>query len=141
MILVLAGGSGLLVNDLRGSLPLSRNAFLEPGDQEINVEQAKERLHHGALFLDARPRAFYEMSHIPGARSLPENDFDGSYQALSTLLRSQFDVIVYCSGFGCEASHDVARRLKARGIPAVVLQDGWPAWEEAHLPQRAGKDP
>jgi rhodanese-related sulfurtransferase len=133
--------AGLLANGVRGAMPLSRNAFLEAGDQEIDLQDARARLDHGALFLDARPQAFYEMSHIPGARPLPEDDFDAAFARLETLLRSRFDIVVYCSGFGCEASLDVARRLKAKGIPAVVMKEGWPAWEEARYPEKTGPTP
>jgi len=48
---------------------------------------------------------------------------------------------VYCSGFGCEASHIVARRLRERGIPAAILHDGWPAWTDAGYPVREGAEP
>ena len=140
LIAVVGTASGLLVNQVRGGLALPQNAFLDTGDQEIEVKEAKARLDHGALFLDARPAAFYDMSHIPGARPLPEDDFDRAYARLEPLLRSRFDIIVYCSGFGCEASHDVAHRLKAKGIPAAVLQDGWPAWQEAGYPEKEGPE-
>ena len=81
------------------------------------------------------------MSHIPGALALPEDDFDRAFTALEPRLRASFDVVVYCSGFGCEASHLVARRLKERGIPAVVLSEGWPAWQEAGYPIKEGPQP
>ena len=42
-------------------------------------------------------------------------------------------------GFGCEASHIVARKLKERGIPAAILHEGWPAWQDAHYPVREGR--
>ena len=143
VVLILAFGtaSGLLVNQVRGGFRLSENAFLEAGDQEVEVKAAKARLEKGALVLDARPRAFYDMSHIPGARSLPHDDFDRAFSSLEPLLRSRFDIIVYCSGFGCEASHEVAHRLKAKGVPAAVLQDGWPAWQEAGYPEKTGPEP
>ena len=64
-------------------------------------------------------------------------EFDRAFTALEPRLRASFDVVVYCSGFGCEASHLVARRLKERGIPAVVLSEGWPAWQEAGYPMAA----
>ena len=87
-----------------------------------------------ALFVDARPRMIYDLQRIPGALSLPEDDFDAAFAQLAPRLRNRFDVIVYCSGFGCEASHIVARKLKERGIPAVVLEDGIPAWQDAGYP-------
>jgi rhodanese-related sulfurtransferase len=140
-IVLLGALLGLLSNGVRGAVPLSQNAFLEKGDQQIDAKEARERLEKGALFLDARPLPFYEMSHIPGARSLPEDEFDQAFASLEPLLRGRFDVVVYCAGFGCEASLDVARRLKAKGIPAVVLAEGWPAWQDAGYPETKGKNP
>jgi rhodanese-related sulfurtransferase len=122
-------------------IPLRANAYLEAGDQEVSVAEAKERLAKGALVLDARPLPFYEMSHIPGAYPLPEDDFDRAFATLEPRLRQSFDVIVYCSGFGCEASHIVSRKLKAKGIPAVVLSEGWPAWTDAGYPVKEGPQP
>ncbi len=117
------------------------NAFLQEGEEEIEASEARARFDKGALFLDARPFDFYAMSHIPGAQSLPEDDFEGAFARLETLLRSRFDIIVYCSGYGCEASHVVARRLRGKGIAAVVLHEGWPAWQEARYPEKAGPEP
>jgi rhodanese-related sulfurtransferase len=141
--IVLAGSSlGLAWNAASGrGFGLSRNVFIKDGDDVIQAAEAKARLEKGALFLDARPEAFYRMAHIPGALSLPEDDFDRAYERLEPRLRSTLDVVVYCSGFGCEASHIVARKLKERGIPASILHEGWPAWEEAHYPIREGAEP
>src|SRR5271170_2720269 len=100
-IIVVGSVAGLVANRVRGAIPLSQSAFLEAGDHEISVQQARARLDKGALFLDARPFAFYEMSHVPGARSLPEDEFDKTFPTLEPLLRSRLEVVVYCSGFGC----------------------------------------
>ena len=142
VILVAGAVLGLGWNQLSGrGLALTRNAYLREGDEQIAPADAREKLDKGALFLDARPVAFYEMSHIPGALPLPEDDFDRAFAKIEGRLRGSFDTIVYCSGFGCEASHLVARRLKERGIPAVVLAEGWPAWTEAGYPTREGAQP
>ena len=143
LLIVLAGCAlGLAWNALSGrGLALTRNAYLRDGDEEIAPPAAREKLDKGALFLDARPVAFYEMSHIPGALPLPEEDFDRAFAKIEPRLRASFDTIVYCSGFGCEASHLVARRLKEHGIPAVVLAEGWPAWTDAGYPTREGAQP
>jgi rhodanese-related sulfurtransferase len=122
-------------------LALERNVFVKPGDELVEAAAARQRLDKGALFLDARPRDFYDMSHVPGAYALPEDDFDKAFAVLEPRLRSSLDVIVYCAGFGCEASHIVARKLKERGIPAAVLHEGWPAWTDAGYPVKAGKEP
>ena len=141
---ILAGAVvlGLCWNGLSSrGFALTQNAYIQEGDVQVDAPEARTRLDQGALFLDARPVAFYEMSHIPGALPLPEDDFDRAFMKLEPRLRSSFDIVVYCSGFGCEASHLVARRLKERGIPAVVLAEGWPAWTDAGYPVKEGPRP
>jgi rhodanese-related sulfurtransferase len=144
-VIVMAGlAAGLLWNAFSGrGLALRANAFLREGDvtEEIPAAEAKRRLDRGALFLDARPADFYPLGHVPGALSLPEDDFDRAFARLEGPLRSRFDIVVYCSGFGCEASHIVARRLREKGVAAAVLVDGWPAWTDAGYPTRAGGEP
>jgi rhodanese-related sulfurtransferase len=133
---------GLAWNAFGGrGIVLTTNVYLKPGEEVINVTEAKRRFDKGAaLFLDARPRLNWEFERIPGALSLPEDELDAAFAALEPKLRGRFDLVVYCSGFGCEASHIVARKLKEKGIPAVVLQDGIPAWQDAHYPlETAGK--
>lgn len=112
-------------------LALTGHAFVTPGDVIVRAAEAKALLERGAVFLDARPRMFWELSRIPGALALPEDDFEASFTALEPRLRASLDVVVYCSGFGCEASHIVARQLRGRGVPAAVLEDGLPAWQDA----------
>jgi rhodanese-related sulfurtransferase len=143
LVIVLAAAVlGLGWNHLSGrGFALTGNAYVAAGDEQVTAAEARARLDKGALFLDARPVAFYEMSHIPGALPLPEDDFDRAFAKIEPRLRSTFDIVVYCSGFGCEASHLVARKLKGLGVPAVVLSEGWPAWTEAGYPTREGKQP
>ncbi|MFI5184331.1 MAG: rhodanese-like domain-containing protein [Vicinamibacteria bacterium] len=142
VIVAMGSGLGLAWNSLSGlGFALGRNVLIQDGDVLVDVAAAKARLDKGALFLDARPRDFYDMAHIPGSLSLPEEDFDKAFARLEPRLRSSLDVVVYCAGFGCEASHVVARKLKQKGIPADVLHEGWPAWQDAHYPERSGSEP
>jgi rhodanese-related sulfurtransferase len=131
-----AAALGLAWNALSGrGFALTHNVYLKPGDEVIDAAEAKRRFDkHAALFLDARPQLNFQFEHIPGALSLPEDDFDATFPTLEPTLRGRYDIVVYCSGFGCESSHIVARMLKAKGIPAVVLQDGIPAWQDAKYP-------
>ena len=145
MAVILASGMvlGFAWNAWSGrGLSLGGNAFIRPGEtlEEIDAPEAKRRFDKGAIFFDARPLDFYGLSHIPGARSLPEDGFEAAFGRLEPLLRSRFDLVVYCTAM-CEASHQVARRLKERGIQAAILIDGLPAWTDAGLPVRQGQDP
>jgi rhodanese-related sulfurtransferase len=144
LVMIAAGTAlGLAWNGLSGrGLALTANVYLRPGDETIDAAEAKRRFDRGAaLFLDARPRMIYDLERIPGALSLPEDAFDASFKNLEPRLRGRFDIVVYCSGFGCEASHIVARKLKEKRIPAVVLQEGLPAWQQAGYPVEAGARP
>jgi ArsR family transcriptional regulator len=74
------------------------------------------------------------MSRIPGALPLPEEDFERGFLEAEPRLRRASAVVVYCSGYGCEASHVVARKLRERGFAAAILDEGLPAWQDAGLP-------
>jgi rhodanese-related sulfurtransferase len=115
-------------------LELGRSVFVQAGDEVIPAKEARARQEAGALFLDARPLDFWRMSRIPGALPLPEDDFDRAFVKVEPQLRRNANIVVYCAGFGCDASHVVARKLRERGFPAVVLDDGLPAWEDAGYP-------
>jgi rhodanese-related sulfurtransferase len=133
-ILVAGCCTGLLWNAFWGrGFALSKSVLTQAGDELVPALQAKVLLDRGALFLDARPHDFWKMSRIPGALSLPEDDFERSYAPLESAIRRAKAVVVYCSGFGCEASHVVARKLRERGIDAAILDEGLPAWEDANL--------
>ena len=110
---------------------LGRSVFVQAGDEVIEAAEAKARLEKGALFLDARAVDFWKMSHIPGSVCLPEEDFDRAYAALEPRLRATYNIVVYCAGFGCDASHVVARKLREKGVHAAILDEGWPAWTDA----------
>ncbi len=142
LILVLGGCAGLAWNALSGrGFALFRSVLAQAGDELVAPAQAKLLLDRGALFLDARPRDFWRMNRIPGALPLPEEEFETAFASLEPTLRRAKAVVVYCSGFGCEASHVVARKLRERGIAAGILDEGLPAWEDAGLPVDRGARP
>ena len=144
-VLVIVGAGAILGfawNQWSGrGFELRANALVLPGDEEIKPAEAKKRQDKGALFLDVRPALNYEIGHIPGALSYPLEKFDEMFPAMEPRLRDSMDIVVYCAGFGCDASHMVARKLKEKRIPAVVLQEGWPAWTDAGYPTKEGKQP
>ncbi len=141
-IVAVGAALGLLWNAFGGrGFALDKSVFVQAGDEVIEAAEAKARLDRGALFLDARPVDFYRMSHIAGALPLPEPDFDRAFAELEPRLRRHFNLVVYCSGYGCEASHIVARKLREKGIHAAILSEGWPAWTDAGYPVGPGDQP
>jgi rhodanese-related sulfurtransferase len=135
LILVAGASAGLLWNAASGrGFALGRSVLVQAGDEIVQARDAKALLDRGAVFLDARPRDFWRMSRIPGALPLPEDDFDRAFGEAEERLRRASGIVVYCSGFGCEASHIVARKLRERGFIAAILDEGLPAWQDLGLP-------
>lgn len=120
------------------------NAFINPkkvawdpdqaGEGEMNLSVAMS--YHAetpVLWVDARTQADFDKGHIPNAVLLNEDDWEN----LLTVFFDNWDgvqrIVVYCSSGGCQASHQVADRIRDElGIEDVwVLHRGWEAWEEA----------
>jgi len=84
-----------------------------------------------AIFVDARPRKRFEAGHKDGALLLNNEEWD----ALSSKFLDAWDpdkkTVVYCDGGTCDASREVAERLRREfQIQNVyVLKGGWPAWQ------------
>jgi len=136
-ILILAASVSLAFawNAFSGrGIALGQSVLAQAGDELVKAPDAKALLDKGALFLDARPRDFWRMSRIPGSLSLPEEGFDKAFPEVEDRLRRASTIVVYCSGYGCEASHIVARKLREKGFAAAILDEGLPAWEDAKLP-------
>jgi rhodanese-related sulfurtransferase len=135
LILALGTAAGVAWNAWSGrGFALSRSVFAQAGDEIVKADQARVLHERGALFLDARPRDFWRMNRIPGAVALPEDEFDKALPDVEPLMRRAKAIVVYCSGYGCEASHVVARLLREKGFDAGILDEGLPAWQDAGLP-------
>ena len=102
---------------------------LAPGE----VRLATARLWGDQVqWVDARSRAKYERTHIPGALLLNEDEWDKLVGPFLDAWDADKTLVVYCDGGSCEASEKVAERirteLKIGGV--FVLKGGWAAWEE-----------
>ena len=84
-----------------------------------------------AIFVDARSKERFDSGHIQGAILLNNENWD----SLSSKFLDAWDpdkkTVVYCDGGSCDASREVAERLKREfQIKNVyVLKGGWPAWQ------------
>jgi 3-mercaptopyruvate sulfurtransferase SseA len=88
------------------------------------------------IVLDARPEIFHRLGHVPGAISLPREEFQESYSKQRALLdrnKSQ-PIAIYCSSASCEDSQMVADALVKLAYTRVfVFKGGWSEWTDAHL--------
>lgn len=91
-----------------------------------------------AVVLDARPEIFHRLGHVPGALSLPREDFEASFALHRSRLESDKGalIVIYCSGSACEDSDLVRKALHRLGFTRVsVFKGGWAAWTSAGLPE------
>lgn len=84
------------------------------------------------LWVDARGPAAFSKGHIAAAQNLTPAAWDSQVESVLQVWKPGMRVVVYCDGHGCEASHEVAARLKTElGFENVhVLTGGWDAWRK-----------
>ena len=115
-----------LVHWKKGSLPSA------PRD-EVTAETVRS-WGDKVQWVDARKRAEFEDEHIEGAVLLNEEEWESLVNGFLDAWEPEEHVVVYCDGGGCEASHEVARRIRAElKIEDVwVLKGGIKAWPASH---------
>jgi len=100
---------------------------------QVTLAQA-EAWGDNAVWLDARPDADFAAGHVPGALQLNEDRWDDLLPAMLTQWSPERKLVVYCSQQSCNASHEVAERLRKEDGPkeVYVLQGGWEEWKKHH---------
>ncbi len=133
----------LIVLFLSAAPSVDSLAAPRPGDLTIDtsllhsmVVENTHRLEAGRkmkfLIVDVRTVEEYNESHVLGAISIPEKDFDKMQKLLpedkNTLM------VVYCTA-QCVRSRRWATKAAAAGYSNVVIySDGFPHWKEQHMP-------
>jgi 3-mercaptopyruvate sulfurtransferase SseA len=106
--------------------------FIEP------VLAGRRHGQTGVLFVDARPRADFQVAHVAGAISIGADDPLSDAGHLQALRQARL-VVVYCDRPQCGLSTRLGQRLRALGLDDVrVLAEGWHAWYAAGYPAQSG---
>ena len=100
-----------------------------PASELVTVDQARA-WGDGAIWVDARPDEEFARDHVPGAFSLNEDHWNELLPQFLATWSPEKRVVVYCSSQSCNASREVARRLRdeAQLKNVFVLQGGWEEW-------------
>jgi rhodanese-related sulfurtransferase len=126
--------------DLRSTDPVLLKMQAQNNAQGISLDDAAQALHQATtLFLDARATEDYHVGHIRGALSFPSEDADGAYAEVRDFLGPDVRAVVY-SDHTLQAVR-AAEYLTSRGHLAVVMDGGWPRWQERQLPVEGGETP
>ena len=126
-LLGVAVGLAVSINGLRPHpLPWRYQIKAErmPIGADITVSLAELRSllqAQAVLLVDARPRLFFELGHVPRAWSLPREEFAAAYARLASRLREEGRaVVVYCESESCEDAETVRMALGMPGCGATA---------------------
>lgn len=132
-VFILVGASVLLALAWLVLNPGARELLASPvlAPDEVLLETALT-WSPSPVWIDARPLAEFDRSHLPGAHSLPIEEGVNFEERLFRLDQlGLFDgsrpVVVYCSSRSCQLSRDVAARLREAypQLKVSVLFGGW----------------
>lgn len=118
------------------------NAWLNPNTPPWNPMQLVEGeivLEHllewedDYILVDARAPEAYGAGHMPDAINLYAGEFDVQILNLLDVWSPDRSVIVYCDSRQCDASAEMAARLKEdfQMERVYVLKGGWESWTQA----------
>lgn len=110
--------------------------MISEADQPPLISRAEvESLGDKALRVDARISELYAKGHLPQAVSLPLDEIATALPEFAARVAVTTPLVVYCSGYGCPDSFDLAQKLLAAGYRAVrVYEGGFPEWQDSGLP-------
>jgi rhodanese-related sulfurtransferase len=100
-----------------------------PASEMITVTQARA-WGGNAIWIDARPDEEFARDHVPAALSLNEDRWNELLPQFLVAWSPEKKIVVYCGSQSCNASREVARRLRKEAqLPNVfVLEGGWEEW-------------
>jgi rhodanese-related sulfurtransferase len=150
VICILAAGLSLAMNRIRPDpLPWvadfaaeARREALRRGLETTDVHGAMAmRGRPGVVFLDARTPEEFAMSHVAGAKLLPQEAIYGDLDAAAKDMGLTPDnrLVVYCGNILCDRSKELAEALRTAGYAYVtVMPDGFDGWQAAGGPTEGG---
>jgi rhodanese-related sulfurtransferase len=100
-----------------------------PPSELATVAQARA-WGENVIWVDARPEEEFARDHVPGALSLNEDRWNELLPQFLGVWSPGKKIVVYCSSLSCNASREIARRLRkeAQLTDVFVLEGGWEAW-------------
>jgi rhodanese-related sulfurtransferase/predicted transcriptional regulator len=112
----------------------SAREYLGEEVEGIDRDELRARLRRrDVVLVDVRPQDEFASGHIEGAQSIPLDELE---QHLDELPGDR-EVIAYCRGPFCVMAHEAVHRLRAVGLKARRLEEGWPEWRLAEIEEGA----
>ncbi len=110
------------------------------GIKFISLPEARRMMDQGVAIIDARIPEDYREGHIPGAHLLSYYYMGDYLDRVLSIIPPGRDIIIYCSGPGCEDSEMLARELYLMGYHNLfVFEGGYQEWTGEGLPVEKGE--
>ena len=109
------------------------NTYLSVKDElePLSRKELMARVEQGLVtVIDVRPEVEFVAGHLPGAINVPPDELEKRLKLLDT----EQEVVAYCRGPHCVYSFDAVEKLRAKGIKASRLEEGFPEWKSAGYP-------
>lgn len=104
--------------------------------EPVTPEELARRMTNGeVVVLDVRPEQEYAAGHIAGAHSVPVSDISAR---LAELPREK-EYVAYCRGPYCVYADEAVAVLRANGLKAQRLTEGYPEWWLSGRPVRTAR--
>jgi len=104
------------------------------GTVTVDVYEANELFHAGAVFIDVRNPRLFAKKHVPGAHHLDLKD-GYSERALNAIAGLDDPVVIYSSGEQCSRSYRASEMAVNWGYTKVYyFRGGIIDWRDAGLP-------
>ena len=101
--------------------------------EPVTPDELARRMTNGeVVVLDVRPEQEYAAGHIAGALSIPVTDL---CDQLADLPRLE-EYVAYCRGPYCVYADEAVAVLRANGLKAQRLTEGYPEWWLSGRPVR-----
>jgi rhodanese-related sulfurtransferase/DNA-binding MarR family transcriptional regulator len=104
--------------------------------EPVTPDELSRRMTNGeVVVLDVRPEQEYAAGHIAGARSIPVANLS---ERLAELPREK-EYVAYCRGPYCVYADEAVAMLRANGLKAQRLTEGYPEWWLSGRPVRTAR--
>lgn len=110
--------------------PRAREFFLDKITFTTGPVEVDEMLSSGeeVVIVDVRARADFDKGHVPGAISLPKEE----WKHPKGLAKDKTNIL-YCYSQVCHLAAKAAVELASQGYPVMEMDGGFQAWRENNL--------
>lgn len=119
--------TNLEIKELRNDTEKAKKYFMKCLAYTLGPVELKDLMEEGKVkVIDVRGAADYDISHIPGAISMPYESISDNVEKLS----KDETTVVCCYNQQCHLGAKACLKLADYGYPCMHLEGGFKTWKE-----------